>query len=331
VIVLVAPYLAYVQVNGGISSYFVTALEQNQAEAGYVWPSPFAEGDAWDAQLLYLFHLLPVVVLAVCARDWKRGWDGWRTPFLFSVACVAVGVNFGLIRDVLRTRIPDAIVPAVVLGAWLAHRAWLGRRRYVWIPSTLVFLGAGCALADAANIGEILNRAGLDGETLLQPRSLPERFAERSAQLHDRFGSGSPSRAAYVLRPFFRYLDRCTTEEHRLFLGGLIPEVAYLAGRPFAGGGYEHYNFSSPANQQRVVERLRGQLVPFALIPSGGDTELVDLPIVAGYLREHYALLDDLSIDGNERIDILIDNDLPSMSRDAETGWPCFTAGGRTS
>ena len=106
--------------------------------------------------------------------------------------------------------------------------------------------------------------------------------------------------------------------------------MAYLARRPFAGGGYEHYNFSSPANQQRVVERLRGQLVPFALIPSGGDTELVDLPIVAGYLREHYASLVDLSIDGNERIEILIDNDLPWTSRDDETGWPCFTAGGGT-
>jgi hypothetical protein len=330
VIVLAAPYLAYVQVNGGLWNYLVTAFEQNQSEAGYVWPNPFAEGNAWDAQLLYLFHVLPLLVLAACAAEWKRGWHGWRTPFLISVACVAVAVNFGLIRDVLRARIPDAIVPAVVLGAWLAHRAWLGRRPYLLIPSTLVFLGAGCALADAANLGEIFNRAGLEGETLSRPTSLSDRFAERSAQLHDRFAS-SPSRAASVLRPFFRYLDRCTTEEHRLFLGGLIPEAAYLAGRPFAGGGYEHYNFSSPANQQRVVERLHAQLVPFALIPRGGDTQLAEeLPIVAGYLREHYALLADLSIDGNERIEILIDNDLEPMSRDAETGWPCFTAEGRT-
>ena len=54
VIVLVAPYLAYVQVHGGLWSYLVTALEQNQSEAGYVWPNPFAEGDAWDAQLLHV-------------------------------------------------------------------------------------------------------------------------------------------------------------------------------------------------------------------------------------------------------------------------------------
>ena len=328
-IAIVAPYLLYVHVNGGLWNYLVTALEQNQSEAGYVWPNPFAEGDAWDAQLLYAFHLLPVVTLSVCAIDWKRGrYDDWRTPFLISVACVAVGVNCGLIRDVLRTRIPDAIVPAVVLGSWLGHRAWVSRRRCYLIPATVVLIGAGLALADAANVGEIANRAGLDAEIWSQPRLLPVRFAERSAQLHDRFG-GSPSRAAAVLRSFVQYLDRCTAEDHRLFLGGVIPEVAYLARRPFAGGGYEHYNFSSPANQHRVIERLRGQLVPFALIPSGGDTELADLPIVADYLHERYVLLADLSIDGNEHIQILVDNDLPPISRDAETGWPCFKGGGR--
>ena len=316
--------------NGGLWNYFLTAFEQNQTEAAYVWPNPFAEGDAWDAQLLYVFHLLPVAALGVCAIDWKRRRaDDWRIPFLISVACVAVAVNFGLIRDVLRTRIPDAIVPAVVLGAWLGHRAWTSRRRYALLPVIGVIIGAGLALADAANIGEIANRAGLDTEVLAQPSLLPERFAERSAQLHDRFG-GSPSRAAAALRPFFQYLDRCTTEDHRLFLGGLIPEAAYLARRPFAGGGYEHYNFSSPANQRRVIERLRGQLVPFALIPSGGDTELVDLPIVAGYLHERYALLADVSIDGSEHVQILVDKDLPAASRDAATGWPCFTAGGQT-
>ena len=98
-------------------------------------------------------HLLPVVALGVCARDGKREWDAWRTPFLISAGCVAIGVNFGLIRDVLRTRIPDAIVPAVILGAWLVHRAWLGRRSYFLIPSTVVLFWAGFALADAANVG----------------------------------------------------------------------------------------------------------------------------------------------------------------------------------
>jgi hypothetical protein len=151
------------------------------------------------------------------------------------------------------------------------------------------------------------------------------RFAERSASLRDRFPRNSPSRTASTLHPFFLYLDRCTTEQHRLFLGGLIPEVAYLAQRPFAGGGYEHYNFSSTVNQQRVVDRLRRQLVPFALIPSEGAARLQkDLPILASYLRGRYGLLADLPVVEDERIRILIDHTLPSTSRDMKTGWPCF-------
>ena len=328
VLAIVTPYLAYVQMNGGLSNYFLTALEQNQLEAGYVWPNPFAESEAWSAQLLYAFHLLPVVALGLCAVEWKRRRaDDWRTPFLISVACVAIGVNFGLMRDLLRARIPDAVVPAVVLGAWFAHRAWVLPRRAVLLPAIGLLIGIGLALGDAANIGEIANRAGLDAEVLARPQQLPALFADRSAQLHDRFGA-SPSRAAAALRPFFEFLDRCTTEDHRLFLGGLIPEAAYLARRPFAGGGYEHYNFASPANQQRVIERLRAQLVPFALIP-GGDAELADVPIVAGYLHERYVLLADFDVDGNEHIEVLVDRNVPPASRDAATGWPCFTAGGR--
>lgn len=325
VLAMSVPYLAYVHLNGGLWNYFVTALEQNQSEAGYVWPNPFAEGEAWDFQLLYVFHLLPVAAMGVCAMDWKRSRDRWCTRFLISVACVAVAENFGLIRDVLRARIPDAIVPAVVLGAWLADRARLARPRYLLIPSAVVLLGAGFAIGDAGNIGDNLERTGLTGEIWRQPGLLPVRFAERSAQLRDRFGSDSPSRSASELHSFFLYVDRCTTEQHRVFLGGLIPEVAYLARRPFAGGGYEHYNFSSRINQQRVVDRLRRQLVPFALIPSGGDTEFdEEVPIVAGYFRERYVLLADLLVAGDERIQILVDHSLPSISRDADTGWPCF-------
>jgi hypothetical protein len=323
---MVAPYLVYVELNGGVSNYFVTALQQNQAEAGYVWPNPLSEGDSWDAQLLYLFHLLPVAVFAVSVVDAKSSRGRPESHFLIAITIVAIAENFGLIRDVLRARIPDAVVPAVVLGAWLAHRAWQTGSAFARIPSVVVFVVAGLAIGDMANIGENLNRAGFAGEFWSKPWVLPARFVERSGVLQERFGPESPSRTASVLRPFFLYLDRCTAERHRLFLGGLIPEVAYLARRPFAGGGYEHYNFSSPTNQRRVVERLRRQLVPFALIPSKSAAELdVDLPDVAAYFRERYVPLADFRITDDERIHILIDSTLPSTSQDAETGWPCFT------
>lgn len=324
VLAFTAPYLIYVHLNGGLWNYFATALEQNQTESGYEWPNPLSGGEDWTAQLLYAFHLLPVVALGVCAVDWTRSRHRWQMAFLISAAVVAVAENFGLIREDLNVRIPDAIVPAVVLGAGIARRAWQARSPYTWIPVTAVLVVVGLAVGELGNTRERLRRAGLTGQVVWQPKSVPVLFAQRSAELHERFAD-LPSRAARALHPFFLYVDRCTTQQHRLFLGGLIPEVAYFAQRPFAGGGYEHYNFTSRLNQQRVVDRLRRQVVPFALIPGDSATQLDDdLPIVAGYVHKRYVLLANLPVPGDESIRILVDRTLPPKSRDLETGWPCF-------
>ncbi len=321
---MAAPYLIYVQVNGGLLNYIATALQQNQREAGYLWLNPFQLGPPWEPQLLYAFHLLPVAVLAVCAVDRRHGRRDWTTRFAVCAAVVSIAANFGLIRHLLSARIPDAAVPAAVLGAWLGHRAWRSGQLTLALPSIALLAGLGAALAAYANIGEHLDRARLTRESLTDPGRVADRFAQQTALLSDRRGD-PPSRTAIALDPFFRYLDRCTTERHRLFLGGFIPEVAYLARRPFAGGGFEHYNFSSPVNQERVVRRLQQQLVPFALIPSATASELDDdLPLVAAFFHGRYDLLADLPVAGEERIRIYVDRTLAPISRDPGTGWPCF-------
>jgi hypothetical protein len=324
VLAMIAPYLVYVELNGGLWNHFVTALDANGQEAGYAWPNPFSAGASADSKLLYVFHLLPVLAFGILAADWKRYRGRWSTVFVVSVSVVAVAENFGLMRDSLEVRVPDAIVPAVVLGAWLVHSA-CAHRWYTALPAGIAVLIVGFWIASLGNVRENLGRAGLNGDIWVRPWAVPALFAERSADLQERLGRSSPSRQAWTLRPFFAYLDRCTTQRHRLFLGGMLPEVAYLSQRAFAGGGYEHYNFRSPENQRRVVERLRQQLVPFALIPSASAPDLdLNLPIVSEYLRGRYRVLADLHVVEDERIEILIDSSLPSSSRDAETGWPCF-------
>jgi hypothetical protein len=246
-------------------------------------------------------------------------------PFLFSVAVVAVAENFGLMRDLLQARVPDAVVPVAVLGAWLAWRGWMARAVYVGMATAIALVAAGFLVADLGSISDNLERAGLGFDDLSRPSRLIGRFAERSAMLRDRFASDPPSRVVAPLMPFFSYLDRCTGERDRIFVAGMIPEVPYYARRAFAGGGYEHYNYRSEFNQRRVVRRLQQEVVPFALIPSEAAGELwEDLPIVAARFRGRYVPLAKVAVYQDRSVQILIDRTLPSTHIDASTGWPCF-------
>lgn len=321
---LAAPYLAYVELNGGLWNYFATALQQNSTEPGYVWPNPLVMSEAWESQLLYLFHAVPLVALAIGVMMWRRGRADWSVRCVTCIAVVGIAENFGLIRHTLYVRMPDAIVPVVVLGSWMTYRAWRSRVPYLGVPAAVLFVLAGIAVAELGAVRENLNRADLTTEVLWRPALIASRFGERSAVLHDRLGDVY-SRYVDPLRPFLSYLERCTTEQHRLFLGGRMPEVPYIARRPFAGGGYEDYNFSSPVNQQRVVDRLRRQLAPIAVIRGGMRKLDTDLPILAAYLHNRYVPLADVPVPGDSSIHLMVDRTLPSTSWDPETGWPCFT------
>ena len=322
VLALIVPYLLYVQLGDSLWNYVVTAWDQNQVEAGYVWPNPFAPDASAASRLLYLFHALPFAVLSVCLVDRRRG--DWRDVFGVSVSVVAIAENFGLMRDLLEARVPDAVVPAMVLVGWLVHRAWSStHRRYVAVPLTAALAGFALLVGQLGDVTENLNRAGLT-QSIPTPSRLMERFADRAARLGDRFGSDPPSRFVLPLKPFFAYLDRCTDGRHRLFLAGLIPEVAYYARRPFAGGGYEHLNFNSETNQRRVLNKLTRETVPFVLVPSNNVADLEDLRLVSDYLKTRYVPLADVPVYEDLSLQISIDRTLPSISRDPETGWPCF-------
>jgi hypothetical protein len=309
---------------GGLWNYVARGLQQNAGEVGSIWPNPLVIEDGWGPQLLYLFHAVPIAALAVCAAAFRRGAAGWSVRLVACIAAVAMVGNLALVRSPVH--IPDAIVAVAVTGAWLVHRAWQASWP-VAVPSIVLFVLAAIAAGQLGAVRENLNRADLTVEVLSRPALIAARFEERSAVLHDRFGDAY-SRYVMPLRPFVSYLDRCTTEEHRLFLHGMIPEVAYVARRPFAGGGYESasHSFGPPAEQQRVVDRLRGQLVPFAIVPGGIEPLEASLPILGGYLQTRYALLAEVPVADKEPVHLLVDRTLPPTSTDRETGWPCFVS-----
>jgi hypothetical protein len=325
---LVSPYLAYVAVNEGWPAYLRAGVAFSVQEADrqpHIWPS-LSGADAWQAILLYGFYAIPFATGMTLAR---LGPSERRRQLAFAgpVAAMAVAITYGLVRDPLDARLPDAIVPAVVLGAWLCHQA-AGQAML-----TRAFAAA-CAVlfcASVLRVGDVrtaYRQSGLATEwdvTLLAERVTAQLRSRRAERMF-------PSRASASLRPFYGYLDRCTTPRHRLLIGGYLVEVPFFAERKFAGGQpYFGGSFAgSPATEARILTRLAQQSVPFVLMPSGGAEEDFEreFPIVARHLRERYVPLSIVKVTDESHVRILVDRQQHAASTDDATGWPCFAPQG---
>ena len=323
-LVLVAPYLAYIQVYDGIWAYLQKGLEFRDREFGraeYVLPG--LTGDQpLHAVVFYAYWICPLAAAALVLTRRREA-----AARVLPVVVVALLLNATFARPPLNARLPDAVVPFVTLGAWLAIAAWHARPRWAARPLVAalgVLIAASVVSVDRTV--EHLDRAGL-----LAPFSDWPRYTRRTREIleapHDPIAL--PSRAAEDLVPFYDYVARCTTREHRILVAGLIPEVVFFAHRPFAGGivilppGYyaaDHY-------QRSVVNTLQKQTVPFVVIPGKRYIDSFDslFPLVADHVRARYAPLATFGDEDEWKVDVLIDRTVTAESRDTATGWPCLT------
>lgn len=68
VLLLLLPYLVYVQMHGGAWRYFESGMQISQHEAsreGHVWPTVFGDARPLESALLYELHLIPLATVAV--------------------------------------------------------------------------------------------------------------------------------------------------------------------------------------------------------------------------------------------------------------------------
>jgi hypothetical protein len=327
---LTAPYVIYVQVVGGVWSYLQTGLEFRAGELSrqpHVWPALFGELPHHSA-LLYEYWAIPIaaglLLFAYRRRDDARTIAARVAPLIV----VALLVNWTFLRDPLTTRLHDAIVPAVTLGPWLVACAWHSSRPWLWRPvsAMLVILVASSVIRVGSTI-EQLDRASL----LVTWRRLPEFLGEVGAALRERHAEKQlPSRTAHALWPFYAYIDRCTTSQHRLLVGGFAPEIPVFTQRAFAGGqaGFVQGYYGSAVYQRLVLQRMAREVVPFVVLP--GEAAInqfrTGFPLVENYVRIRYEPLVTLGDDTATAVQVLFDGSLPVAARDPETGWPCEVA-----
>lgn len=324
---VVLPYLVFLQVETGLWSYLRTGIEFSQREAareGHVWPNPFLPG-AHEARLLYEFHLMPILALVVLVARRRAPEALQLLAQVLPVVVVALLVNAAFLRDPLNTRLPDAVVPAVILGAWLVSQAWqAARARFALVACAAVVAAAmGLSTAAVGHTAEEIDRAGL----MTGYRQVPERFRERRAQLEDRFSEAQiPDDAIEALVPFFRYVSRCTAPDDRLLNLGYLADLPVFARRGFAGGlSFFGAYPSGPERERLVLDRLSRQVVPLAILSSDFSTEFDQrFPQVAAHVRARYRQVSDIEVRDDLHLRILADTTLSTSARDPETGFPCF-------
>jgi hypothetical protein len=287
-----------------------------------------ANADAW---LFWLFWSLPVLSLAIlCGRALRRHerWAAGEFAAIAALTVTAIFVNAGFLRDLLRTRFSDAVVPAALLGAWLLGLCWVGSwrrrilQRFVQGLTVAILTVSVAAISAVSEMPERISRTGI-GEGL---QGIRARAAVVSPLLRGghRQGLAPPSRYSEALLPFFAYLDRCSSRSDRLIVTGEFPDVVVLAGRGFAGDGVVFGAwYSSVIRQDRTLERLRARPALFALMIDTAAFR-ARFPRIDAYVTEEYKPMAEVAADGAGTVSILVHRDRTPVGVDPGTGWPCF-------
>lgn len=279
-----------------------------------------------DAWMFYGFYALPLAALAVVgvAAGRRRDWD--TAALVAPVAVLALLVDWSFLRDPLESRLPDVIVPAVLLFAWLAGRAvrvapFVARLVPVAGLALLATISAE-AIAVVGDTYEQLDRTGLAEH----PGRAAEFVRAKWAEFGDPYSREQmPDGRVEPLVPFFRYLQRCTTPDQRLLVTGNAPELYVFARRPFAGGLISWFpGYYAAADSALAQSRLDAQRVAFVLVLTDWYGEWVRaFPPVAAWVSSRFVPMTDIRVNDERSVHVLVHRDFLGADPDASTGWPC--------
>ena len=328
-VVLLLPYMIYVETSEGLGNFLRAASAYSSREADRTALRLAEIGWGHDARLFYGYYLLPIAMLVCFAIDWRRHRRG-EPAVVVPLAALALVINVGFLRDPLAVRLPDAAVLPVLCGAWLAGRglhASTRWRRVAAVSLLAIVTAFGTrSIVVVGNVNENLNRTDLGRGLLYAPTVL----RQRTAELQERFAPRHiPSDRITALVPFIEYLDRCTTIEHRLFVAGYAPEIFTYARRLFAGGhgqfiqGYQ----VSEAAQRQIVERMERQFVLFALMLSDEERQWrAESVTVDAFILANFEPMAEISLGDNGTMRVLVRTGADAVRKgtDRTTGWACY-------
>ena len=347
VLLVLAPYVIYLQWSGGIVEHVRGAFEYGNAESGgfnFPWPAirfgPAARAAGavpWsrDDSAAYLYYvacslpLLSAVLLTTVAEHRRRA---LTRAGVGSAIVIALFYDVIILRHPVITRVQDLAAVYAILGAWTVVallRMILGSRPAAvlsWraIPTAAV-VGAVAVAAFSVNVlAELPDE--LDEASLFNPPSaLRDHAREVMAAGRDWpwrtfWPSGSPPDAV-------EYVNACTRPDERIWVTWPAPEWYVFTRRGFGAG---HANTLSPhsyktsADQQLVIARLDRNRVPIVLINESTRPEFAAAyPREDEYLRRLYVPSGQFTIRDGSTISIAIRRGLKATGTYGAEGWPC--------
>ena len=363
---LVAPYLLFVQINGGLVSYFRQAsawAERDRARETVVWPgladNPDGVSDAAkngslvaavrDNEAAWMYYselLLPffaLFVLAVSRDGFRPEWPHAKAK-LAMVAVLAVALDAGFLRSPLEARLADPSVPLVILAGWLLvaiPRMMTGVTSllpslvaYRWpLRSAIGSVGLAMMLLFVVLVsGDLYNR--------LDKASMTERFGKAferagniAGQLRLEWDLGlwaaRPERPDLITLSL--YLNACTAPTDRILIQEYLPQVLAIARRAFAGGHADLRPgfFEAEDAQTLTRERLRRQSVPIILLDTEDSLRSFyrSFPIVTAYIDQEYRQAGTHTFDDRFGITLYVRKDRMPTGTWEPLGWPCYGSG----
>jgi hypothetical protein len=273
--VMLAPYLLFIQANGGIGTYFEQAsawAARDRGRAPVVWPglvdNPDGVSDATaaatglaaamgvlrDNVVAWTFYTeiaLPFFVLFVLWASSDGGRPEWpqARAKLGVVAILAIMLVGFFLRSPLAARLADPSVPLAILVTWLlvavprmlVSRAALSPAAQSRALPVRAAIGVGAA-AIAFILGAGLSRDfydRLDRSSMVDRVGKPfERAGQIAAQMRREWNldTWAERRDTSELITLARYVNACTTPADRVLVQAYLPQVLALAQRAFAGG-----------------------------------------------------------------------------------------------
>jgi len=325
------PSVIWIAYYKGIPHYITDILASIRGEGRRLvsWPvidmsQPFAN-DSLIALLYYVFWTVPIIaMLFLIVSSLRRSWDHHASLGVATIP-MALLVNYFFLRGNLPARFGDAIVPVVLLVAWMAG-VWphaQGASRFaVRVSASALLVLMIAAFFPINSIASELRTAGFTSMS-----RIPGRFAEVSDLLREqppRTWTITPHDGSMAIA---RYLAECTAPDDRVLVAINADEIPYFARRRFAGGQGSFYSnlLKSDDDQRLVLQRLARQSVPVVVShPNYHDEFAVNYPLVAQHIAAHYRDVGVITYDDKPVLRVFVEAARPPVRVDTVLGYPCF-------